>query len=393
MAGIHLTRSGTWCVRWREGGKTKSKSFKVEAEANAFKEEKDALKEESRKRKFEEKREQRAEKRRKGVGRNGNNNLVETLGIILLAGYINGLTRVTDGAHNLLRRVADGAHADLFISFLNDVLRGYGIQVKVCTTRGKDGQANFKKVNHYEDLIVICVLLDEKRVWVFHGKDLTHLSGLGIGRKSKYNKNKVPLDQLQTRLQEMSTKYTPNTLEYFNRDLPPRHLVEYITHQNWLKATGAELEEKGLDHVENGVVDCIQIINEQRVARQEKVLYKQDNAFYAHLSKNAGNVDGKRSKQNYEKGDNDVYCLFVNKYGESWSHGDDREAILSATLIGWFEFPEEVLIEKKYIETESQAGRLALNCYLPEEVAISVGFPLPERKCPSLWTRDYFVPV
>ena len=384
MAGIYLTKFG-WQVRWQQGGKQKSKRFKVEAEAYAFKKEKDTLKEETKKRKWDAKREERADKRRKGVEKSGNNSLVETRGIKLLSKYIGGLTRVTDGAH-----------ADLFLPIANDVQqRGYGIQVKVCTTR-KDGAAHFYKVNHYEDLIIICVLLDEKRVWVFDGKTLTHFkSDFGIGRKSKYNNKEVQLDQLEAKLETMVTEYTPNTLDYFNTQLSPKYLAEYIVHEKWLKATGAILEQKGIDHVENSVVDCIQIINDdQQVTRQEKVMCKHQNAFYANLKKNAGKVDGKYTFQPYEKGDNNVYCFFVNKYtlsnGDSWTHRDDRKAILSATLIGWFEFPEEILIQRGYIETESRAGSTSISCYLPENVAISVGIPVPKLKCKSLWTRDYF---
>ena len=366
-------------VQWYEGNKRKYKTFSDINVAKAFEKQKLDEVDNRRKRKVTDRIERNAVKRRKGLEIYGENRATEAKAIRFLAKYISNLIPVWDGAH-----------ADLVkISNLCEMM-GWGLQIKSATQRYKRGVAMFSKVNKYPDLIVICVLLSEEKVWIFHGRELIKRD-LGIGKTSKYNQHEVPLENIDQRLTTMLEEYQQHDVDYFNRQLSPTQLNEYLTHQRWVAQTKARVKPKELGDLENGVVDCIELRGgEVEIRIQEKIAYLKGYGFFAPLRKNSGQNGKSRAFQPYNEGDCDVYRVFINTYDGEWSHGKYKSKIESGTTIGWFEFTESVLIARGYITTNDTIGKQGLKCFLPEDVCLEVGFPLPKQKSKSLWTREYF---
>ena len=369
-----------WYEYTSEGKKRKNKTFKDYELAKAFEKTKIDEVETRRKRKITDRIEGNAVKRKKGLETNGGNHATEAKAIRLLAPYISNLHPVVDGAHSDLVKLSN------VISKI-----GWGLQVKSATQR-QQGKAIFKNVNKYPDLVVICVLLSEQRVWLFHGRDLINLKGnLGIGKKSKYNQHEIHFENLDKRLTSMLQEYQQHDIEHYNRQLSPTQLNEYLTHQRWISKTKATVKAKQLGALEHGVVDCIEIIQGgQELNIQEKIAHKHKNGFLTHLCKSAGRNGKTMTRKPYEEGDCDIYRVFINKYGDEWSHGRDKTKIESATTIGFFHFSERVLIDKGYITSGGDIGKTGMICYLPEDVCQNVGLPLPKWRSCSLWTREYF---
>lgn len=335
--------------------------------------------EESRKRKIRDRLEANAVKRKRGLEVWGETRVTESNAIRFLSKYICNLLPVTDGAHADLVKCSDMCERT-----------GWGIQIKSASKRYVNGNASFYRVNKYPDLVVICVLLSERRVWLFHGRELMHLQKLSIGKRSKYNHNEVALENLDQRLTTMLEEYAQHELEHFNRQLYPTHLNEYLTHQRWVTLTKATVRQKELGALENEIVDYVEIRGNLELKIQEKIADLRGNCFRAPLRKNSGSNGVRQTLQPYEEGDCDVYRVFVNKYDNEWRHRRDKSKIEAGTTIGWFEFPEGILIERGYISTNKIIGKQDLRCYLPEDVCLNVDFPFPAGRPTSLWTRDYF---
>jgi hypothetical protein len=380
------SRYVVYWVDHSEGKKRKGKTFKDLDVAKAFEKEKLEEVENRRKRKLTDRIEANAVKRQKGLETYGESSATEAKAIRFLAKYISNLVPVTDGAH-----------ADL-VKISNLCKRmGWGIQIKSTAKRDKLGVAGFSYVNKYPDLVVICVLLSEEKVWIFHGRELTHLKrDLGIGKtSSKYNQHEVALENLDQRLTTMLEEYEQHDVEYFNRQLSPTQLNEFLTHRRWVAQTKAIVKLKKLGDLENGVVDCIELRGgELELNIQEKVAHPRGNGFFAPLRKNSGRHNGKsRTYQPYGEGDCDVYRVFINTYDGEWDHGKYKSKIESGKTIGWFEFTERELIARGYISTNETIGKQGIMCYLPEDVCLEVGFPLPKQKSKSLWTRECFTRI
>ena len=230
-----------YVVQWykykSEGNKRKYYTCKTFSDldlAKAFEKEKLKEVENRRKRKFTDRIDANTEKRQKGLDIHGESRATEAKAIRFLAKYISNLVPVSDGAHADLVKLAELCK-----------MTGWGLQIKSATQRTKEGVATFSNVNKYPDLVVIFVLLSEEKVWIFHGRELIHLKGyLNIAKSSKYNQHEVALENLDQRLTTMLEEYQQYNIEYFNRQLSPTHLNEFLTHQRWVTQTKAVMKPK-----------------------------------------------------------------------------------------------------------------------------------------------------
>ena len=387
------TKSGDrWQVRWYDGNQKEiTKMFSSESEAEKFNFVKclDAQNRSKRKRdaKLQRRLDHYAAKRKKSVEIHDTNK-VESEGILLCAKYAPGI----------LLPVADGAHSDTVVRRGTTDLYN-GIQFKV-TRKRRGGRAYFQKVQKYPDILVICVVLEDETFWVFHGHQLAHLKyELCISQQSKYNTNLVKRENLKRVIFEMLQMYRPRPMEYFHtHGLCTTKFNEYMAHKRWREKTGFRIKPKALGDVENQVTDAIMLSEDGReITIQEKILSQHQHGFFMCLKKSAGRCGGrKRNSQPYEMGDNDFYHGLVQKYGDSWSHGNDRKKIQEGELIGYFRFPEKVLFDHGFISKGSDLGMVGLCVYLPDSVARDVGYPIPEKRNKAtlrtnVWTKDYFI--
>ena len=73
--------------------------------------------------------------------------------------------------------IRDGAHNDIAIQKKDsqDTDLYYGIQIKSCSKQTAHGThktpiAQFSKINHYLNSLLICICLKPLKIWFFHGK-------------------------------------------------------------------------------------------------------------------------------------------------------------------------------------------------------------------------------
>eukprot|EP00734_Pompholyxophrys_sp_LG126_P000043 Pompholyxophrys_sp_v1_NODE_2_length_20472_cov_5.132586.p8 type:complete len:302 gc:universal NODE_2_length_20472_cov_5.132586:19547-18642(-) len=235
-----------------------------------------------------------------------------------------------------LMRTFDGCLADCILrpkdSNEDEWLK---IQLKVCSTLTNDVYP-FTKINKgYLNCIIICLCLEDKNIWVFENKDVSHLSTISIGKGiSKYNKNKIlSIDYLYdilTQLYKSSTLYDKATcLIPITEKSQLEH--EYRTRRESFLSPLVKFEYSNLG---NDVYDFS--INNKKY--QEKVSLKQATSgkYVISLIKGDGKEDGIHKKTCYVKGDNDFYWIWI------------RDTTI------FYIFPEDILIEKGYVDAKKR---------------------------------------
>lgn len=108
----------------------------------------------------------------------------------------------------------EGCRVDMIIKpkSVNDN-KWIGIQLKSRTKQ--KAQYTFNKVGSYPNIIVLCVVIPEFKMWLFEGNALLGQKGLSIGMsKSKYAANEMNVLSIKEKLFEMYDKLEKNTLEY-----------------------------------------------------------------------------------------------------------------------------------------------------------------------------------
>jgi len=382
-------------VHWEAENGRKSKIFYDLAVAEAFAE--DIRKEETNRRKRKRNdaihRQMESNQKRRAVHltRNGSSMATEAEAIVLIDKHVRRIAAVRDGAHADIA-IEDEAQKGLY----------RGIQVKA-TQSATNNKVHFSHVNHYPDLVVICVLLNSERgprFWVFHGQDLVHLK-LSLcfsssNPDSKYAKNEVALCDLEATVEMMLERYPCHPLQKFDEDLCGKQLIEHVAHKKWMEHTGRKEKQKEVGQIENGVVDCI-IDNGIRV--QEKVCStkKETSGLFVHSQKHAGiDCRGKNSGMPYHVNDVDMFHVMVLRYadGSLRRPNDDPETIRGSELIGYFAFSAKELEQRNIVsvgEGESLIyGQKSFYCYLPDDVCQQIGWPLTKQKVRYAWTKDHF---
>ena len=95
-------------------------------------------------------------------------------------------------------RLFDGCKADIAIKpkyISPDVDEWIGIQVKSTEKKVKNNTSygyKFDLSKDYENFIIICICLEDKKSWIFENNLISHIkSGLTISDNSKYNQYKI----------------------------------------------------------------------------------------------------------------------------------------------------------------------------------------------------------
>ena len=406
-----------WQVNWDENKKRKYQSFDNEQEAIKFENEKRALNKLQRKQQRQSKTKE--QRREEGLLTSGGTNECESEAIRQLVKLLENnwnIMLIRDGAHNdIALQKKDSPDTDLY----------YGIQIKSCSKQkaygnNKTPRAQFGKVNHYPNSLLICICLEPLKIWLFHGKDL-------LNKKPRLNESKKPyfkealcydkeegINKLEDYLTTYLKNYEQHKLDYYNLQISTSHFLEdyanrlYKAHKNLPIVS----ERRGFNKIENSCVDCVDP-DGSRI--QEKICYVHETStgFCVHLAKSSGmNLESKYTTGPYNENDFDIlrvylFCkvdelgkvsfkreIYKIKYnGKNYEKA--IEDIKSYKLFGHWNIPMKKLISEGWVSTKNQKGKTCLKVFLPEKVAESIHYDLPKhiQKRSPIWTRDYFQQV
>ena len=233
-------------------------------------------------------------------------------------------------------RLFDGCKADIAIKpkyISPDVDEWIGIQVKSTEKKVKNNTSygyKFDLSKDYENFIIICICLEDKKSWIFENNLISHIkSGLTISDNSKYNQYKI-----ENNIESILENY------YNNISIKKFILDELNTPGS--KNTQTEYEYR---KIREDKITFLEFINNEMEGLvydfkigdkkiQEKVggyPHKNINTYHFTFSKMKGRIEGKKIRQTYEIGDCDFYWLNCK----------------NSSI--FYVIPESILIEKRYI--------------------------------------------
>jgi len=231
--------------------------------------------------------------------------------------------------HFITQKAFDGCKADIMIKPRNSIENKWlGIQVKSCLMRTNG--YSFALVNKdYSTCMILCICLEDKKMWGFVQENIQGLLKLSIGlNKSKYSKYELTEDTI--------TETLNKNYELLKNDFDLLNIPINIYQQR--EQEFRKYRESILDyiHFENnqmeGLVYDFKIGNKKI---QEKVCAGNDNKYMFCLCKNNGLIDKKHNQIQYDIGDNDIY----------WLNCADKTY--------FYVIPEIILIEKNFIGNKS----------------------------------------
>jgi hypothetical protein len=250
-------------------------------------------------------------------------NIIESDGIAIIEEYLSHLYEII--------RTKEGCLADLAIRKKTELSNQWiPVQVKA-TLQLSHGMYSFT-LNHndYTNMLVICVCISEKKIWILPYNHLDIKYKINISVASKYNKYLAKSPTIiDTYLSEIIYKDIDSIL------VPITALQQ--REQEYVKKREQAIPFLQYDYpaIQSTCVDVL--VNGKRV--QEKVLgyTVSKNALHCGFTVNNGLIDKKRTYRCYKLGENDYY----------WLHSsiDDRFWII----------PEQILHEKGYISNKDES--------------------------------------
>lgn len=225
-----------------------------------------------------------------------------------------------------VKKTFDGCKTDIVLR-PNDKIDDLwlGIQVKSTCNKTDRGQYYFRLNGiNYDNYLLLCICLEDKKMWLIPYEDVKEQKTIGIAVKSKYNLYEVTVSNIQDKLihfYEVMSKFDFDTLNTPTSDTQKQE-------QHYRK-----LREAKLDFItfvypdwEGTVYDFT--IGTKKI--QEKVGFickNNPNLFGFKMNKS----DGRHFNCSYKLGDNDLY----------WLHCKNTTR--------FYVIPESVLIEKGII--------------------------------------------
>lgn len=185
--------------------------------------------------------------------------------------------------------------------------------------------------NIYKDCCVICICIDEQKIWVV---DYTFTIGkhkLNIGKtnKSEYFKYMVPGDNLAAYMHNWYSKNRKFKEEYGMMPISPYQQKE----QEFRRWRENQLPYIAYIYPEIDGRKTDFYINEQRI--QEKVATRRHDRKYMYTAGLYRTCCNKNAKSYYKIGDNNFYWIWL---------GDDKNI--------FYIFPEDIMIDQGYIQKD-----------------------------------------
>lgn len=255
-------------------------------------------------------------------------NIIESESIKIINSYLSKFYKVI--------RTKEGCLADLAISNTNINNQFMALQVK-STKQISHGMYSFRRLKtEYRNMLIICVCINENKIWIIPYDEVNINTNLNISLKSKYNKYLVQNNEdINKYIDKYCDRYQNNKLEELNK--PQCQLQQ--REQDYVKKreTYVDCIKYEYPDVQNTSTDFI--VNNKKI--QEKVcgLYKYNNRkdkYIVWFASNNGTNNKVRKYRTYYIGENDYY----------WLHSsiDDRFWII----------PEMILYEKGFIANKNE---------------------------------------
>lgn len=177
-----------------------------------------------------------------------------------------------------------------------------GIQVKSTHKKNELNSYNFKLNNSYENCLIVCICLEDKRMWLIPFEDVKEIHNIKISVTSKYNCYEVTVDNIIDKL------------TFFYENIPRFHFdMLNIPTSDTQKQELAyrKLREDKIDFIDfiypsfEGTVYDFIICDKKFQEKVGFICKNNPNSFGFNLSKN----NGKHYNCPYELGDNDFYWL------------------------------------------------------------------------------------
>jgi hypothetical protein len=235
----------------------------------------------------------------------------------------------------------DGCKADIIVKPKHILENKWlGIQVKTCSKALKGH--NFIIVNKdYTNNMILCICLEDKKMWGFLQENIQGLSKIAIGlNKSKYDKYEL---NSQNIIEILNKNYELMANEFDIVNLPiniyQQREQEYYRYR-----------ESKIDFLTFTYNDMKGLVFDFKIGDlkiQEKIgglLKCRNNTYLFNLCKNNGKTeDKKHNLVQYNKGDNDFY----------WLNCSDKKH--------FYVIPENALIENGYIDNEKKKILIKIN--------------------------------
>jgi hypothetical protein len=205
----------------------------------------------------------------------------------------------------IVKKAFDGCLADIIIK-LTDIEKDEWIGVKVKTTFNSINGYSFSIKNNYENLLILCICWENKKMWLIPYEFVSNKIKISIGlNKSKYEKYEINRNNVKDKLQEYYTtslKFSYEILDTSSCKYQQREKEFYKFRESKIDFFKFEYNKM------EGMVYDYKIGNKKV---QEKVAGADSkNRYIFHLCKNNGRtIEYKRNQVSYEKGDNDIYWL------------------------------------------------------------------------------------
>ena len=234
----------------------------------------------------------------------------------------------------------DGCKADVIIKPTHILENKWlGIQVKTCCKALKGYNFNIDNKD-YTNNMILCICLEDKKMWGFLQENIQGLSKIAIGlKKSKYDKYELTFQNL---IEILNKNYELMANEFDIINLPIN--IYQQREQEYYKYRESKIDF--LTFTYNNMEGQVFDFKIGNLKIQEKVGGKKNdrnNSFSFGLCKNNGLINKKQNQVQYSKGDNDFY----------WLNCDDKKH--------FYVIPENALIEHGYIDTEKHTIMLNIS--------------------------------
>lgn len=255
-------------------------------------------------------------------------NETETSSIVILEKYLSN-------NYNIIR-TKEGCKADIVLSQKEDTNKYIPIQVK-STGKISHKMYSFRGISRgYDNMLIVCVCIENERLWVIPYADIKHLANINISERSKYNKYLVNKNELlYDSIEKYAEQYYTNNLTeltvpisiYQQRE--QQYVQKREKYLSFLQFMYPDIHNTPTDFMVNG-----KKVQEKVAGRLKDTIVP---SMMVHLSSNNGkNAKGKKNFRTYSLGENDYY----------WFHSniDDRFWII----------PEQILHDRGYIADKDE---------------------------------------
>jgi len=229
------------------------------------------------------------------------------------------------------KKAFDGCLADIIIKPTSvEKDEWMGIQAKTCSRGKKD--YGFHIEQNYENLLLLCVCWENKKMWLIPYSDVCNQIKISIGlKKSKYEKYEITPDNIKNKINE----YYSSIAKFYYKDLNTPLCGYQKREQEFYNFRESKIDFLHFEYnkMEGMVYDYM--VNNKKV--QEKVAGISNNSkstYIFQLCKNNGrkSIENKINQICYEEGDNDLY----------WLNCSDK--------ITFYVIPQQILIERRKIK-------------------------------------------